>query len=329
MIIEKFGTGKTVEEAKENALVEMGISADSDIEYDFEIVDLPQKKVLGIFGGSLAKVRVFREVADPVADKKAAAAEEKPSAAKKKGAAQAVKAERVSAKAQKAQKAQNAEKKTREISDEQIAETVTYLETVLKNMGVEDFTTEPVKQDDGIMINISGQKLGTAIGRKGETIDALQHLVSLVANKGKNEYLRVTLNPGEYREKRESVLIGVAQKSAEKALRLKKNTVLEPMNSYERRIIHNAVQAIDGVDNWSVGEGDHRRVVIGNKEFASERRGNYDRRGSRGGNRGRNGRDRMSRPDNRVKSEITREPIKDSSGPLYGVIKAEDKPSAE
>ncbi|MGN0556822.1 MAG: RNA-binding cell elongation regulator Jag/EloR [Acutalibacteraceae bacterium] len=325
MIIEKFGTGKTVEEAKENALVEMGISAESDIEYDFEIVDLPQKKVLGLFGGSLAKVRVFREVADPVVDKKVEAAEEKPSASKKK-AAQAVKAVRVNAKAQKAQKS---EKKAREISDEQIAETVTYLETVLKNMGVEEFTTEPVKQDDGIMINISGQKLGTAIGRKGETIDALQHLVSLVANKGKNEYLRVTLNPGEYREKRESVLIGVAQKSAEKALRLKKNTVLEPMNSYERRIIHNAVQAIDGVDSWSVGEGDHRRVVIGNKEFASERRGNYDRRGSRGGNRGRNGRDRMSRSDNRVKTEITREPIKDSSGPLYGVIKAEDKSSAE
>ena len=214
------------------------------------------------------------------------------------------------------------------MSEDEIANVVNYLENVLKLMGVSDFTTDVVPLEDGIMININGNKIGVAIGRKGETIDALQHLVSLVANRGKDDYFRVTLNPGEYREKRESVLIGVAKKSAEKALRIQRNTVLEPMNSYERRIIHNAVQEIEGVESWSVGEGDHRRVVIGNKEFANNRTGgrNDRRGGQRGGyNRGgRYNRDRGSRNDYKVNAQPTREPIKDSNGPLYGVVKHED-----
>ena len=100
------------------------------------------------------------------------------------------------------------------------------------------------------------------------------------------------------------------------------------MNSYERRIIHNAVQEIEGVESWSVGEGDHRRVVIGNKEFANNRTGgrNDRRGGQRGGyNRGgRYNRDRGSRNDYKVNAQPTREPIKDSNGPLYGVVKHED-----
>ena len=313
MIIEKFGTGKTVEEAKENALLQFGITSDSDVEYDFEIVDLPTKKKLGIFGGSLAKVRVFREVEDePVM------------------VDEAVKSE----KTETVKSTEKTNKPVGKFSEDEVKNVVDYLDKVLTLMGVRDFKTEVEDIDDGIMINIIGQKLGVAIGRKGETIDALQHLVSLVANRGKDEYCRVTLNPGGYREKRESVLVSVAKKSAEKALRIHRNIVLEPMNSYERRIIHNSVQEIEGVESWSVGENDHRRVVIGNKEFSNERpnRGGYrnDRRGSKGGynrsNGGRyNNRGRSNRPDYKVNAEPTREPKKDNAAPLYGVVKHEDK----
>lgn len=312
MIIEKIGTGKTVEEAKENALLEMGLTADTEVDFDVEVLEMPQKKVLGIFGGSLAKVKVTREVADP-----------KPEAAKP-AAKKAEKKEETQLQPEPAKK----HKPVGHLNDDEIANVVNYLENILTLMGVNDFTTEVVPLEDGIMININGSKIGVAIGRKGETIDALQHLVSLVANRGKDDYFRVTLNPGEYREKRESVLIGVAKKSAEKALRMQRNIVLEPMNSYERRIIHNAVQEIEGVESWSVGEGDHRRVVIGNKEFANNRTGGRnDRRGSRGGyNRSNryNNRGRGGRNDYKVSAQPTREPIKDSAGPLYGVIKHED-----
>lgn len=312
MIIEKIGTGKTVEEAKENALLEMGIAADTDVDFDVEVLEMPQKKVLGIFGGSLAKVKITRNVADP-----------KPEAAKP-AAKKAEKKDEAQAQPAPAKK----HKPVGHLNDDEIANVVNYLENILTHMGVNDFSTDVVPLEDGIMININGSKIGVAIGRKGETIDALQHLVSLVANRGKDDYFRVTLNPGEYREKRESVLIGVAKKSAEKAQRMQRNIVLEPMNSYERRIIHNAVQEIEGVESWSVGEGDHRRVVIGNKEFVNNRTGGRnDRRGGRGGyNRtGRyNNRGRSGRNDYKVSAQPTREPIKDSAGPLYGVIKHED-----
>ncbi len=315
MIIEKIGTGKSVEEAKEDALLQLGLSADTEIDVNFDIIDLPQKKTLGIFGGSPARVKAFYEVEDVKEEVKA---EKKPVAEKSANAA----ADKAS---------EQPAKPVGKLSKEQPEEVVAYLRTILDLMGIRDYTTEVVDIDDGIMINIDGQRLGVAIGRKGETIDALQHLVSLVANRGKDEYFRVTLNPGGYREKRESVLVGVAKKSAEKALRMRRNVVLEPMNSYERRIIHNSVQDIKGIESWSVGEGDHRRVVIGNKEFTNNNRGRNDRRGNnRGGyNRGGNGRynnnrGRQSRPDYSVKTERTREPIKDSANlPLYGVVKVD------
>lgn len=316
MIIEKIGTGKTVEEAKENALAEMGLTADTEVDFDVEVLEVPQKKVLGIFGGNPAKVKITREVADPKPET------EKPAQ------------KTAEKKTEKTDDAKHAPAKKHKpvghLNDDEIANVVDYLEKVLTLMGVNDFSTEIVPLEDGIMININGSKIGVAIGRKGETIDALQHLVSLVANHGKDDYFRVTLNPGEYREKRESVLIGVAKKSAEKALRFRRNTVLEPMNSYERRIIHNAVQEIEGVESWSVGEGDHRRVVIGNKEFANarsggrnDRRGNNNRRGGYNRNSSYGRRD-GARSDYKVNAQPTRDPIKDSSGPLYGVIKHED-----
>lgn len=301
MIIEATATGKTVEEAKEAALLSLGLNVD-DIEADFEVISLPTKKVLGIFGGSPAKVRVFKEVPDNVKAEKTV----KP-AAKKAPAKKEVKKESAVAAATDEPKV--------ECSKERIDTTVKYLHDVLINMGVSEVKVEPIFEKDGIKLNFDGKNLGVAIGRKGETLDALQHLVSLVANKGSDAYVRVSLNTGGYREKREDALVAIAKKSASQAQRSNRNVILEPMNSYERRIIHNVVQEIDGVMSWSIGENEHRRVCIGtskdNKPFRESRGHRSNDR------RGRNDR----RPSNRVDAPVTRQPKKDTEGAaLYGKI---------
>ena len=209
------------------------------------------------------------------------------------------------------------------MSKEIEAKVTNYLTDILNNMGVEKVKIEISAENDGTKINFDGDKLGVAIGRKGETLDALQHLVSLVANKGNDDYIRITLNPGGYRQKREQILISLANKSAQKAIKYNKNIMLDAMNSYERRIVHNAVQEIEGVESWSVGENDNRRVIIGtskdNKPFRENRRGGYNRgrRNSRGGYNREN-----RKPSQTVSTTPDRAPKSDNENmPLYGVIK--------
>ena len=108
----------------------------------------------------------------------------------------------------------------------------------------------------------SDEDYGNIIGRRGETLDALQYLTRLFVNRASDDNKRVSLNVGDYRERRKETLKGLAARQAERALRIGRSCTLEPMNPYERRIIHTAIQGIDGVTSHSVGEGDNRRVVI-------------------------------------------------------------------
>ncbi|MDD4413246.1 MAG: protein jag [Oscillospiraceae bacterium] len=138
-----------------------------------------------------------------------------------------------------------------------------YLREILENMNVPnpDITTK--EEESGCTIRLSGDNLGFIIGRRGETLDALQYIVGLVANRVENTYYRVTLDIGNYREKREQSLGGLARKMAGQAARTGRKTALEPMNPYERRIIHSVVHEIDGATSWSVGSEPNRHVVIG------------------------------------------------------------------
>lgn len=300
MIIEQIETGKTVEEAKDKALAELSALVDIDtVDYDIEVLEYEKAKTLGIFGGKEAKVRVFCEVDDPVQE----TVEQAP-VVKKEVA------------------------KSAHLTEKTQQKVISYLGDILKNLGVEDATIELEETEEGTKINFDGTGLGTAIGRKGETLDALQHLVSLVANRNSEDYVRVTLNPGEYRQKRETILVNLANKNAKQALKFNKYIALEPMNSYERRIVHNAVQNIEGVVSWSIGEGDARRVCIGtSKDNAPFRQRNS--RGSnrnRGGNRSRNG---SRRPQREVYTpDVTpRAPKSDVADlPKYGVIKQKKTP---
>ncbi len=139
---------------------------------------------------------------------------------------------------------------------------VSFLKAVLADMGVADTEITAEEADGTCKISLEGQDLGFIIGRRGETLDALQYLVSLVANRN-GGYRRVTLDIGNYREKREGTLSALARKHAHQAAKNGRKTTLEPMNPYERRIIHTAVQQVEGATSWSVGSEPNRRVVIG------------------------------------------------------------------
>lgn len=153
-----------------------------------------------------------------------------------------------------------------------------YIKGILKNMDI-DSTVSTTENEDGILIDILGDTTGAVIGRRGETLDAIQYLVSMAANRGDKEYVRITVDCCGYREKRKVILEELAGKIAKTVIRTGRTSTLEPMNPYERRIIHSAVANIEGVTSRSVGDEPFRKVVIASTNPRQRR----DRRD--GGNR--------------------------------------------
>ena len=144
---------------------------------------------------------------------------------------------------------------------------VQFIRTVAENMGLADLTYQTkAGTNDDVILSVDGDNAGLLIGHHGETLDALQYLANLAANRRvngeKHEYVKITLDVENYREKRESALRALARRKAEKVLREKRSVMLEPMNPYERRIIHSEVQGIEGVSTNSIGVENNRRVVI-------------------------------------------------------------------
>lgn len=212
---------------------------------------------------------------------------------------------------------------------------VEYLRTILGHMGVTDVTFTVKEEENGALISVSGEDVGFIIGHRGETLDALQYLAGLVSNHVENSYYRVTLDIGNYREKRRETLEVLGRKIAAKAVRTGRNTSLEPMNPYERRIIHTAVQTVEGAKSWSEGEDLGRHVVIGpiEGERPQPQRRPKGRRPDGKGGRPQGGRPPRagsgSRPPRRDSSSAPRpqaapqQPAQrrdDSAAPLYGRI---------
>lgn len=136
-----------------------------------------------------------------------------------------------------------------------------FLNTIIPLMGVEAEVSVS-EDEEALNITMEGEKMGLLIGRRGETLDALQYLTSIVVNKDRDEYLRVSLDTENYRQKRKEVLEKLANKIADKVVRNRRNMTLEPMNPFERRIIHAALQNHELVTTSSVGEEPERRVVV-------------------------------------------------------------------
>ena len=163
---------------------------------------------------------------------------------------------------------------------------VDYIKGILKEMEIEAELTV-TENEDGAVIEISGDTTGAVIGRRGETLDAIQYLASMAANRNDKDYYRITLDSCGYREKRKAILEELAQKISRTVLRTGRTSTLEPMNPYERRIIHSAISEIEGVTSKSIGEEPYRRVVISSLKPRPERSGGDFRKGGRGGKYGR------------------------------------------
>ena len=130
----------------------------------------------------------------------------------------------------------------------------------------EEVKVDVSKSENDLAIELSGPDMGIVIGKRGETLDALQHLTSLVVNRGDDEFIKVSCDTENYRAKRNEALEGLAHKLARKVAKTRRNTTLEPMNAYERRIIHAALQDDKYVTTYSVGQGVNRKVVIALKK---------------------------------------------------------------
>ncbi|MBP5212515.1 MAG: KH domain-containing protein, partial [Pyramidobacter sp.] len=272
MIHEAKAQGATIEEALHNAREALNAPADADVHT--ELISHPVKGLLGLFGKKKAEARAYYETPDAPAKKQP---EKKPQQKQQKP--QQPKPQKQQPKPQKAEAKPAAPAKEKAPQEEAAPKTeialdakpgvkagAAYLLGVVKQMGVQEASLKAfVHADNEVLLELDcGDDYGIVIGRRGETLDAIQYLTRLVANKQKTdgEYSRISINVGNYREKRKSTLASLAKKNAEKVLKYGRNFTFEPMNPYERRIIHTPIQEIEGVTSHSVGNDDDRRVVI-------------------------------------------------------------------
>lgn len=151
-----------------------------------------------------------------------------------------------------------------------------FVRDLLMNMQFEANVSIESADEEGAAIAVSGEGLGLLIGRHGDVLDAVQHLAGLAANHGRSGYYRITVDIENYRAKRAETLRQLARRMAEKTLKYRRNNTLEPMNAYERRIIHTEVQGIEGVTTYSIGSDADRRIVIALDKKPKNRDANGD-----------------------------------------------------
>ena len=299
MIRTQESTGKTVDEARAKACALLGVQAD-DLNVSYEVLKMPQKTGFLGLKTTPAKVRVSVEEPDAPAaapakpveivaeqpvetaapvQETAPVAEEVPAAVAEPAAPAAE---------QTAEAAEEAEEVEVPIVIEENAKVkaaVDYLREVITLMGVENVTFSAVQKGEATIIRLDGEKLGALIGRRGETMESLSYLASLVANRLEGDYIKLGLDVAGYRDKRESDLTALAQRIGAKVRKTGRSFAMEPMNPYERRIIHSAISKMEGVRSESKGEGRDRRVVIYSTAPDAQTENTYGERRGRGGNR--------------------------------------------
>ena len=305
MIRKQEATGKTVDEARAKACALLGVQAD-DLNVSYEVLEMPQKT--GFLGLKLtpAKVCVSVEEPDAPAAAPAPAAEEKAPVqpVKEEQAAPAAPAveevpapaaqpeaaaEQPAAPAAEAAEQPAAEEETEVpiniAENAKVKAAVEYLQEVITKMGVENVTFSAVQKGEATIIRLDGEKLGALIGRRGETMESLSYLASLVANRLEGDYIKLGLDVAGYRDKRESDLTALAQRIGAKVRKTGRSFAMEPMNPYERRIIHSAIGKMEGVRSESKGEGRDRRVVIYSTAPDAQTDNTYGERRPRGNGR--------------------------------------------
>lgn len=358
MVKDAIATGATIEEAQQSAIRSLNAPDDADVQ--FEVLQFPEKKKFGLFGGKQAEVRAFYEAKEEKPKKvatvkkssgakaKAQQKAEKPANQKKEKAAAPKKTaeEKKGTSPKKAEKAAEKPAEPREAvsmeeAPEQVKKAYAYLKTVIEGLGIEKYDIDVTKAGKEYFFEVSSEdNYSLLIGRRGETLDSIQYLTRLAANRGKEDgkSVRISINVGDYREKRERTLKDIARKNGRRVRKYGRNMTLNPMNPSERRIIHTTIAEMEGLQSYSIGSDSDRRVVIALAEGVEPLqprnnggRGRNDRgRGGRGndrGGRGRNDRGGRGNGGNRGRSAANdapaapaRAPRSDSEGTRYGII---------
>ena len=301
MIRKQEATGKTVDEARAKACALLGVQAE-DLNVSYEVLEMPQKT--GFLGLKTTPAKVCVSVEEPDAPAPAAevapvqeTAPEVPAVPVEEPAAPveapAAEVEQPAAEQAAPAAAAAADEETEvPIVIEENAKVkagVEYLQEVIAKMGVENVTFSAVQKGEATIIRLDGEHLGALIGRRGETMESLSYLASLVANRLEGDYIKLGLDVAGYRDKRESDLTALAQRIGAKVRKTGRSFAMEPMNPYERRIIHSAIGKMEGVRSESKGEGRDRRVVIYSTAPDAQTENTYGERRPRGGRPG-NGR---------------------------------------
>ena len=302
MIRKQEATGKTVDEARAKACALLGVQAD-DLNVSYEVLEMPQKT--GFLGLKTTPAKVCVSVEEPDAPAAPAAAPapaaeaapvqetapevpavpvEEPAAPVEAPAAE-VEQPAAEQAAPAAAAAADEETEVPIVIEEnaKVKAAVEYLQEVIAKMGVENVTFSAVQKGEATIIRLDGEKLGALIGRRGETMESLSYLASLVANRLEGDYIKLGLDVAGYRDKRESDLTALAQRIGAKVRKTGRSFAMEPMNPYERRIIHSAISKMEGVRSESKGEGRDRRVVIYSTAPDAQTENTYGERRPRGG----------------------------------------------
>ena len=274
-------SAKTVSDAITEASIQLGVVSTS---MEYKVIEEGSAGFLGI-GRKQAVIEAWKKEEKPVkpakvekpvkAEKteKVEKAENKPAKkevkkevkkeAKVEKPAKPVKVEKVEKPVEKVVEIEEEkEEKLCEVKPETIAACETFLKDVLKTMDMEVEINSFIDEDGSLSINMDGENMGILIGKRGQTLDSLQYLTNRVANKMQDGYVRVKLDTENYRQRRKETLENLAKNIAHKVKRTKKAVSLEPMNPYERRIIHSALQSDRYVSTHSEGEEPYRRVVV-------------------------------------------------------------------
>lgn len=256
-------SAKTLSDAITEALIQLGVTSDQ-LEYD--VIEKGSAGFLGI-GAKQAVIAARRKkpaeepkaVEEPVTEK--AERMEKPMHHKAKPEEKKESKSFVKD-AEPGQSFEREEKSTVKITEEAIQASEQFLRDVLKTMEMEVEIKSEVDKEGALCIEMEGEHMGILIGKRGQTLDSLQYLTNRVANKVQDGYIRVKLDTENYRARRKATLENLAKNIAHKVKRTKKPVYLEPMNPYERRIIHSVLQADKYVSTHSEGEEPYRKVVV-------------------------------------------------------------------
>lgn len=275
MKYEYIGKGKTREAAAKAAvdglmaqLAKAGIKKPNTAEFHEEVIALPKKKFFGLLGSSDAEVKVSyedgRKERKPQPQKAArpAAKQQPKKADKAPKKAEARPAAKPQEKPQAPAREEHRDEPVLTEKDIDMNAAVTYLKSMIDGLKVEGAEITGEVKDGVLELTVKCDDYGIIIGRRGETLDSLQYLTGLAVKKASGKYIRVAINVGDYREKRVETLKNLARRHAEYVARTGRRYTFEPMNPYERRIIHTTVQEIEGVESMSVGMGQDRKVVL-------------------------------------------------------------------